>query len=134
MLERKENQICTIENFIDKYQPIRIQSQFSELLNQVFDESPFAKVLQATEKRMFESLHQALLVDNGVADLLGQMIKINKALGLMEGSDDEISNMSPVLSKSQDKISQDKISLRESYSGNRSLAKLGKGDKAESQV
>jgi multidrug efflux pump subunit AcrA (membrane-fusion protein) len=85
------------------------------------------KVLQVTERRMFESLHQALLVDNGVADLLGQMVKINKALGLMDNSDDEVSNMSPdlILSKSQDKLFQDRGSIRDSYSGSRSLAKLG---------
>ena len=70
LMERKENQICTIENFIDKYQPIRIQSQVSELINQVFDESPYSKLIATAEKRMFDNLHQTLLIDNGVADLL----------------------------------------------------------------
>lgn len=33
---------------------------------------------------MFDSLHQTLLMDNGVANLLEQMNKINKDLGLLE--------------------------------------------------
>lgn len=71
-------------------------------------------------------------MDNGVADLLGQMVKINKALGIMEVSDDEASNLSPapVLSKSNEKLSQDRSSIRDSYSGNLSQVKLAK-EKAE---
>jgi len=37
----------------------------------VFEESQFAKALATAEKRMFDSLHQTLLIDNGIADLLG---------------------------------------------------------------
>ena len=63
----------------------------------VFEESQFAKALATAEKRMFDSLHQTLLIDNGVADLLGQMAKINKALGLMEDSSGDEKSSSTVI-------------------------------------
>jgi hypothetical protein len=56
-LEWNENQINTIENFIDKYFPIRLQSQIGELMNQVFSGSKFAEPFAMAEKMMFENLH-----------------------------------------------------------------------------
>lgn len=35
LLDVKDNQIQTIENFIEKYVPIRVQSQISELLGEI---------------------------------------------------------------------------------------------------
>jgi hypothetical protein len=35
MMDKKDNQILTIENFIDKYSPVRVQSQISEILHEV---------------------------------------------------------------------------------------------------
>jgi hypothetical protein len=42
----------------------------SELLNHIFEDSSFRDKLVAAEKRIFDDLHQALLMDNGVAGLL----------------------------------------------------------------
>lgn len=36
-----------------------------------------------SEKRKFNELHQALLVDNGIGQLLVEMKRINKELGLL---------------------------------------------------
>lgn len=41
-----------------------------------------------SEKQMYENLHQILLVDNGVANLLDEMKKINEHLGLIEDYSD----------------------------------------------
>lgn len=35
MIEKNFNQISTIENFVDKYSSIRVQSQISELLHDI---------------------------------------------------------------------------------------------------
>lgn len=37
-----------------------------------------------SEKRKFNELHQALLVDNGVGSLLNEMKRINQELGLLD--------------------------------------------------
>lgn len=81
-LDKKENQIYTIENYVDKYAPIRFQSLLSEVLNEVITGSKEREALFVIEKKLFGDLHQALLCDNGVGTLLEQMHKINKDLGI----------------------------------------------------
>jgi hypothetical protein len=44
------------------------------------------------EKRKFNELHQALLVDNGVGNLLQEMKRINQELGIYEESEDSESS------------------------------------------
>ena len=79
LIDLKENQIQTIENYIDKYQPIRVQSQISELLNEIFSGKE-KELLTEVEGKKFEDLHTLLLMDNGVANLMEQMNNINKDL------------------------------------------------------
>ena len=83
-IEKNINQISTMENFIDKYSPIRVQSQISEVLHDMTQHAPQLRDLFVeSEKRKFNELHQALLVDNGVGQLLLEMKRVNKELGLL---------------------------------------------------
>ncbi|CDW77434.1 UNKNOWN [Stylonychia lemnae] len=87
-LDMKDNQISTIENFIEKYVPIRVQSQISEILNEVITGKQ-KEVLEEIEKRKFDELHQILLLDNGMADLIQQIKNMNADLGFIEEAQNE---------------------------------------------
>lgn len=83
LLDLKDNQIQTIENFVEKYVPIRVQSQISEILGEVLTGKQ-RELLSEIEKRKFDELHQVLLIDNGFSNLLLQMKNINTDLGYIE--------------------------------------------------
>ena len=55
-MDIKDNQIKTVENFIEKYVPIRVQSQISEILNEVLTGKQ-KDLLDFVEKKKFEELH-----------------------------------------------------------------------------
>ena len=55
---------------MDKYVPVRVQSQLSEIMNAVFGDTEFGHILNIEERKLFDSLHSALLIDDGVANLL----------------------------------------------------------------
>ena len=88
-MDNKDNQIKTIENYIEKYLPIRMQSQISEILSEVIVGKQKA-VLEDVEKRKFDELHQALLIDDGFASLKKQMKQMQKDLS--EASIDEVNS------------------------------------------
>eukprot|EP00347_Sterkiella_histriomuscorum_P014931 403358959 len=83
LLDIKDNQVQTIENFIEKYVPIRVQSQISEILNEVMSGKQL-ELLEEVEKKKFDELHQVLLLDSGVANLLQQIKSMNADLGHIE--------------------------------------------------
>ena len=69
-----ENHLITIESFVDKYLPLRVQSQMSELLGSVFDKaSPTYKSLLAYEKTRFEELYDEILADDGIPNIMGKI-------------------------------------------------------------
>ena len=68
----KENHIVTIENFIEKYLPVRVLSQISEVFNSVLsqDGSDDLRRLANYEKLKYSQYNQVILNDNGIPDIM----------------------------------------------------------------
>ena len=74
-------ELNTINNFIEKYQPIRIQHHLSSIMRQTLTgvddfDTMFARFEEA-ESAMFEELHQILLMDGGRADIAATIENMN---------------------------------------------------------
>eukprot|EP00347_Sterkiella_histriomuscorum_P004867 403358786 len=67
-LDEKTNQFNTVENFVEKYIPIRIQSQISETLACILNRAQLNK-LENFEMEKFQQLNMVILEDDGSADL-----------------------------------------------------------------
>lgn len=76
-LDQKTNQFNTVENFVEKYIPIRIQSQISETLGQVLPRAQLNK-LENYEMEKFNELNMKILEDDGSANLASIMREILK--------------------------------------------------------
>ena len=69
-----ENHLNMIENFIDKYLPIRVQSHFSEMLGNLYEPGTDMHIrLEAIEKKKFEELYDEILADDGIPNLMGRI-------------------------------------------------------------
>jgi hypothetical protein len=76
-LDQITNQFNTVENFVEKYIPIRIQSQISETMGQVLPRSQLNK-LENYEMEKFNELNLKILEDDGSANLASIMREIMK--------------------------------------------------------
>ena len=76
-LDEKTNQFNTVENFVEKYIPIRIQSQISETLGCILTRAQLNK-LENFEMEKFQMLNSVILEDDGSADLKEIMREILK--------------------------------------------------------
>ena len=63
--ENHGNHFAMVENFVEKYIPVRIQSQISETLQQVLPYKE-AQTLAAFEKLRFNEMHAIILEDDGM--------------------------------------------------------------------
>jgi uncharacterized protein YlxP (DUF503 family) len=61
-LDKKESKLQTVERFIDRYVPIRIQSQISETLGSILSQNMLAK-LEQFEHDKFQQLNEEVLRD-----------------------------------------------------------------------
>ena len=68
----KENDISTIENFIEKYLPIRVLAQLSDILTAVYrnSESSEMKRLIKYERKKIRHFNEIILNDNGVPNIM----------------------------------------------------------------
>jgi hypothetical protein len=57
-----------VENFVEKYIPIRIQSTISETLTYILPYSQRTKLIEF-DKKKFQELHQIILEDDGIPRL-----------------------------------------------------------------
>jgi len=73
--EVHENHFAMVENFVEKYMPIRIQSQLSETLRALLSPAMIDK-LDEFEEGAFAKFHARILEDDGIPALIGQMRKI----------------------------------------------------------
>ena len=72
-----ENHLNMIENFIDKYLPIRVQSHLSEILGNLYEKGTDQHIkLEEVEKRKFEDLYEVILADDGIPNLMGRIDNI----------------------------------------------------------
>lgn len=78
-LDEKTNQFNTVENFVEKYIPIRIQSQISETLGSFLPRSQLNK-LENFEMEKFNELNLKILEDDGSSNLAGIMREIMKEI------------------------------------------------------
>lgn len=69
------NHFAMVENFVEKYIPIRIQSTCSEVLSYVLPYKEKLK-LQEFDKKKFTELHQIILDDDGIPRLAEQLKQI----------------------------------------------------------
>ena len=76
-LDEKTNQFNTVENFVEKYIPLRIQSQISETLGAVLQSSLLNK-LENYEMEKFAQLNQIILQDDGNGNLKRMMTQLKK--------------------------------------------------------
>ena len=89
-LDNKTNQFNTVENFVEKYIPIRIQSQISETLASVLSRSQLNK-LENFEMEKFKSLNLVILDDDGSSNLKEMMREILKEI-IREQEDEKAGN------------------------------------------
>jgi hypothetical protein len=61
-----------VENFVEKYIPIRIQSTISETLTYILPYSKRTKLIEF-DKKKFQELHQIILEDDGIPRLAEQL-------------------------------------------------------------
>jgi hypothetical protein len=69
----KENHIVTIENFVEKYLPMRVMSQLQEVMCKVWSDDPGCdelKKLKALENITSKRFTKELLKDEGKPDLM----------------------------------------------------------------
>ena len=71
-LQDHHNHTLTIENFIEKYLPIKIQNQISNTVKVITDKK-FKKHLEEFEATKFEELHSAIIEDDGDPALMEEM-------------------------------------------------------------
>lgn len=71
-LEEHHNQSLTIENFMEKYMPIKVQTQISDTLKAIVDKK-LRKNLENFETQKFEELHTLILSDNGDPSIISQL-------------------------------------------------------------
>lgn len=74
--ETCENHFAMVENFVEKYIPIRIQSQISETMNVIVPKDT-KKKLEAFEHERFSTMHQTILEDDGVPHLYKHLRRIH---------------------------------------------------------
>ena len=79
-----ENHLITIESFVDKYLPIRVQTHISEVLNSVFEKgTEMHTKLQTIDKQKLDELYDEILSDDGVPNLMGKiddiMVQVQEA-------------------------------------------------------
>jgi hypothetical protein len=66
------NHFAMVENFIEKYIPIRIQSTISEVLTSVLGYDERTRLAEFDKKKFME-LHQVILDDEGTPNLVEQL-------------------------------------------------------------
>ena len=70
-----------MNNFVDKYLPLRLQHQISEQMRKTFLNCEYVQDLfvkyELVDSNVFEQLHQILFLDNGKADMLETISKMN---------------------------------------------------------
>ena len=74
-LQDHHNHTLTIENFIEKYLPIRIQTQISDTVKAITDKK-LKKHLEEYEAAKYEELHSAILRDDGDPAIIKHMQNI----------------------------------------------------------
>jgi hypothetical protein len=73
----KENHIVTIENFIEKYLPMRVLTQTGQVLASVLEDG-YADKINTVVNSLLDQLREHILKDSGIPDLMEVMSKMNK--------------------------------------------------------
>lgn len=72
--ENHENHFAMVENFVEKFIPVRIQSQISETLNEALKgNDAVLDRLYTYEKGRLLEMHQVILDDDGAPNLINQL-------------------------------------------------------------
>ena len=96
VLEDHHNHSLTIENFMEKYIPIKIQSQISETMKSVLDKKA-KKNLEAFNTHKFEQLHSAILEDDGNPAIHEQIKRLSVAIESLSSGNSKLISSSKTL-------------------------------------
>ena len=77
----KENQIVTIENFVEKYLPMKILNQMQQIINHVWDKEGCEErvKMQQYETLQKKEFIQVILCDEGIPDLAKALKELKEA-------------------------------------------------------
>ena len=74
-------ELNVLNNFVDKYAPIRVQYQISSIMRKIFYQldnlDDLFKRYEVAESAKFQELHQILFMDSGKADIVEAIEKMN---------------------------------------------------------
>lgn len=79
-----ENMILTTDNYVEKYVPLNIERQVSEVMNFVMNDK-IKKRMEAFFKRRMKILHSVMIEDKGNPDILKEMREVNEYFLQEEG-------------------------------------------------
>ncbi|CAI2385161.1 unnamed protein product [Moneuplotes crassus] len=74
-IEDQYNHTMTVENFMEKYIPITIQTQISDTLKSIIDKK-MKRSLEHYETRKFNDLHKMILDDNGDPEIKNKIMEM----------------------------------------------------------
>lgn len=81
-IDENYNHLLTVENYVEKYSPMRTQTQISEVLRACLGKANVRRLI-CFEKEKYEELHNVILKDEGNADVQRQIKSIaDKAVGV----------------------------------------------------
>ena len=68
VMDEFSNEFLTLENFIEKYIPLKMQNQIAETLDNIFQVKE-KKKLRKFEEKKFSELRSNIIADRGLPDL-----------------------------------------------------------------
>lgn len=92
------NQSSTIENYLEKYQPIRTQIMITDTLNSISQKSE-RKRLENYDTEKMALLYKVILEDQGVASILRLITKLNERAKKDLEEDDKIKKRRTVMNE-----------------------------------
>ena len=77
----KENQIVTIENFVEKYLPMKILNQMQQIINHVWDKEGCEERVKMEQYETLQKKEfiQVILCDEGIPDLAKALKELKEA-------------------------------------------------------
>ena len=77
----KENQIITIENFVEKYLPMKILNQMQQIINHVWDKEGCEERVKMEQYETLQKKEfiQVILCDEGIPDLAKALKELKEA-------------------------------------------------------
>lgn len=76
--EDNKTRFLMVENFVEKYQPILVQIAISRTLSACLYDNDSLNALESFEAKKFGELHQTILLDEGMPELVKKVNEIKR--------------------------------------------------------